>query len=539
MPTSRTLLNVRRISQAVFLLLFFWLLFATFYHGVVKDGEALLDTLPYPVSLFLYIDPLAAVSTFLSTWTLHQELLWSLVVIIPTLFLGRWFCGWACPFGTIHHIFSLGSSRRKRKQVERNRPGRHQSFKYVVLLFFLGSALAGTLLVGILDPLCFLIRSLGLSILPALDRVARGTIDLLPHEAATLSSALHRAMDQYFLGPDAHRFYAGWLIGALFLVVVGLNRYMPRFWCRALCPLGALLGVFSRFTLLGMHRNDEACNECTLCAHSCQGAASPEKQGKWKAAECMLCFNCSSACPQDALSFGWGVQTAVTDSKVDLSRRGFVASFAIGAAAYPLMRSADDPASDPNPAAIRPPGACAEEEFLARCIKCGQCMKVCPNNALHPAVAQAGVEGFWTPVLISRIGYCEPTCTLCSQVCPTGAIRKFTAEDKKANRVRLGTAFFDRGRCLPWAMAKDCMVCEEFCPTSPKAIWFEKRKVQGPDGTMSEINHPHVNPSLCTGCGVCENVCPVADRAAVRITSVGESRSKHNRILLKEDKRET
>jgi formate hydrogenlyase subunit 6/NADH:ubiquinone oxidoreductase subunit I len=165
-------------------------------------------------------------------------------------------------------------------------------------------------------------------------------------------------------------------------------------------------------------------------------------------------------------------------------------------------------------------------------------MKVCPNNAIHPALLQAGFEGIWSPVIIPRIGYCEPSCTLCSEVCPTGAIRAFTAEDKKENRVRIGTAFFDRGRCLPWAMAKNCMVCEEFCPTSPKSIWFEKTTLTLPDGSTIELSRPHVDAEICTGCGVCENVCPVADRAAIRVTSVGESRSSRNRILLRDRRRE-
>jgi MauM/NapG family ferredoxin protein len=236
------------------------------------------------------------------------------------------------------------------------------------------------------------------------------------------------------------------------------------------------------------------------------------------------------------LHFKFGIQTASTDSTVDISRRGLIGSLALGAAALPMIRVARDPEIDQIPEAVRPPGSCGEQEFLERCIKCGQCMKVCPNNALHPAFMQAGFEGFWSPVLISRIGYCEPTCTLCSKVCPTGAIREFTEDDKKANRVRIGTAFFDRGRCLPWAMGINCAVCEEFCPTSPKAIWFQKSTLQEPDGKVIELNLPRVDAEICTGCGVCEHVCPVADLAAVRISGVGESRSRKNRILLQEGK---
>src|SRR5690606_6203315 len=118
-----------------------------------------------------------------------------------------------------------------------------------------------------------------------------------------------------------------------------------------------------------------------------------------------------------------------------------------------------------------------EREFLERCIRCAECMKVCPNNALHPASLEAGLEGLWTPILIPRIGYCEFSCVLCGQVCPTGAIQKITEPAKMGigqKPVRVGTAMYDRGRCLPWAMATPCIVCEEFCPTSPKAIWTEE-----------------------------------------------------------------
>jgi ferredoxin len=107
-------------------------------------------------------------------------------------------------------------------------------------------------------------------------------------------------------------------------------------------------------------------------------------------------------------------------------------------------------------------------------------MKVCPNNALHPAFFEAGVEGMWTPILIPRIGYCEHSCVLCGQVCPTGAIQKITEKQKLGlgqKPISIGTAFYDQGRCLPWAMGTPCIVCEEFCPTSPKAIWVEPVEV--------------------------------------------------------------
>jgi ferredoxin len=191
---------------------------------------------------------------------------------------------------------------------------------------------------------------------------------------------------------------------------------------------------------------------------------------------------------------------------------------------------------------LRPPGSLDEPEFLSRCIRCGECMKVCPNTALHPTLDEAGIEGFWTPTLVPRIGYCEPSCVLCSEVCPTGAIWQITPKDKgwvvgvgaqqQNQPVRLGTAFYDRGRCLPWAMATECIVCEEWCPVSPKAIYVQEAQVIDSAGNTKTLKQPRVDPSRCVGCGACEYACPLQERPAVYVTSIGESRSPGSQILL-------
>ena len=165
-------------------------------------------------------------------------------------------------------------------------------------------------------------------------------------------------------------------------------------------------------------------------------------------------------------------------------------------------------------------------------------MKVCPTNAIQPALLEAGFEGTWTPVLINTIGYCEYNCVLCSHVCPTGAITPLTVEKKLGKPagqkpLKIGTAFYNRGRCLPWAMNIDCIVCEEVCPTSPKAIWFESVEVQLRDGTKKILKRPRIDANLCIGCGICENKCPIHDYPAVRVTSIGETRSSTNQMILK------
>ena len=159
-------------------------------------------------------------------------------------------------------------------------------------------------------------------------------------------------------------------------------------------------------------------------------------------------------------------------------------------------------------------------------------MKVCPTNVINPALAEAGMAGFWTPNLIMIQGYCEYTCTLCGGVCPTGAIRKITVREKIKTPVIIGSAHIYRGRCLPWAGNGPCIVCEEHCPTSPKAIYFHDAIVPGPDGKKVKVKLPYVDLKRCVGCGICEYKCPVKGKPAVRVIAAGESRSVRNRILL-------
>ncbi|MBI1387823.1 MAG: 4Fe-4S dicluster domain-containing protein [bacterium] len=219
------------------------------------------------------------------------------------------------------------------------------------------------------------------------------------------------------------------------------------------------------------------------------------------------------------------------EERLNLGRRGLLASAMAGVTGGLLFRVSPRAESEKySPGLIRPPGALAEDEFLARCVRCGECMKVCITNVIQPAQTEAGVEGFWTPALNMNVSYCEHECTLCGQVCPTGAIRQLTLEEKK--KIRIGQAFFDRNRCLPWAFERSCIVCEEHCPVSNKAIWFQEIEVTRRDGSKVTVKQPHVDAVLCTGCGICHSVCPIKDEPGVYVTSVGESRHPGNQMLL-------
>jgi len=535
--------RLRLYSQIFFFTLFVWLILRTEFRGSFRDSTSEIR-LPYPVGLFFQLDPLVGLSNALAGHALYRGLLWCLLILIPTMFIGRFFCGWICPLGSINHFFgSLKSERKRGKQLlESNRYRRWQTTKYYILAAVLMAALLGTGMVGWLDPFSILVRSFGFSVLPATNYASQAGLGVLEHSQfaflQAIGGALHFLLGAVVLNFKQPYFRQGIWFGLMFLFILALNLRVTRFWCRALCPLGALLGIASRWSVLGLVKNPEHCNDCSRCLLRCQGGDDPVGGVPWHQPECHLCLNCVDECPERGLQFKFfpAQKTAGTN----LQRRKLLTGLAAGVALVPVMRSTPGFAAAKDERLLRPPGSLDEEFFLSRCIRCGECMKVCPNNALHPSLSESGVEGLWTPVLIPRLGYCETSCVLCSQICPTGAIWEITAKEKgwsvdlssAAKPVRLGTAFYDRGRCLPWAMATDCIVCEEWCPTSPKAIYLRPAEVIDAAGNLKTVKQPYLDPSHCVGCGACEHACPVQDRPAVYVTSVGESRSPSNQILL-------
>jgi len=578
----------RRISQIFFFILFFWFCIVSTF------GTRFWQLRAWPVNWFLDLDPLAGLGTVLTTHKLYRGLLWGLATVILTIMLGRFFCGWVCPFGSMHQFFGwLGARGRKTAdQIARNQYRKAQGIKYFILALFLVMAaipLSGTvsLQTGLLDPIPLVYRSVNIALLPIADRFAR-TLSAYPRQ-----------------------YEGAWLIGLVFMGALFLNFIYPRFYCRFVCPLGALLGILSRYSLWRIGKTQEKCRDCKLCDKVCEGACTP--WGKIRIPECVLCFNCPGICPDRVLSYGTGESKAGEIVQPDVGRRGFLVAAVSGLFALPLVRLAGFLGTNWNPRIIRPPGALPEEEFLKRCLKCGQCMRVCPTNIIVPGGLEGGLENLWTPALNFRSGTsgCQLNCIACGQVCPSSAIRRITLSEKLGvnefaykGPIRLGAAFVDRSRCLPWSMGIPCIVCQENCPVTPKAIYvkeiFEtiregvyiiqntsgaalnlrgtlmepgkyasgdyfcssgygmKEKIyrilkntedtitlemsnsDGPDlkpGERLEIQArlqaPVVDVSRCIGCGVCEHECPVSGLRAIRVSAENESRSRNRTLLLK------
>jgi MauM/NapG family ferredoxin protein len=484
---------VRILYQATSLALFLWLL------ARLAAGDAR----AFPYDVLHLLDPLSAAGLVVGAGTLPRAFLLAAALLVLTVVFGRFFCGWICPLGTLQQLASrLLSPRSRRESREANRWRRAYALKYYLLAGLLAAALLGSPQAGLLDPLSLLGRGLATGLWPVL--------------------------------PGGRSVPGGWLAAALLAAVLVASRWIPRLFCRLLCPLGALLGVFARFSLFRIERRGSACTDCGRCSFACQGADEP--LAHHRAGECMVCLACVPACPEGALRYRFLGRAAPAPARPDLARRRLVGGVLGGLVAGPILRAAGGGRTTADPRLIRPPGALPEAQFLSRCVKCSLCEQACPTGTIQPALAQAGVEGFWTPVVVPRRGGCELACTRCGHVCPTGAIAPLEAARKAGYDggppVRIGTAFVDRGRCLPWAMSKPCIVCEEMCPTDPKAIWLERVDEPGRDGERVALARPRVDPARCVGCGLCENRCPVGEEAAIRVSSVGESRDPLNRMIL-------
>lgn len=291
----------RRTTQTALFLLFLYLFVQNVYHPINLTGRG--------ITLFFQIDPLVLLSSWLASHTLVRTLLYSLITLGVTVLLGRWFCGWICPFGTLHHFFTFLRGGRAKAKLEVGGYTSWHKAKYYVLIAMLGLALVGVNLAGWLDPFSFFYRALATSVFPAVNAGIVAVFSWIYSanpgvgsvRVTVVSEPVYDVLRKYFLAVKQPHYYGGVLIGILFGGIVALNFYRARFWCRYLCPLGALLGIAGKNPLVRLETDAANCNNCRLCLVDCQGGARPQSIGDWKPAECFYCFNCQSDCPSEAI----------------------------------------------------------------------------------------------------------------------------------------------------------------------------------------------------------------------------------------------
>lgn len=515
--------RLRQISQILALLLFLYLfVYATF-----------LDPQRAWADLFYRLDPLVALTASLAGRAWIPDLSLALLTVLTTLVFGRVWCGWFCPFGTLLEWFT---PRRVQRQSRRKAPApAWRSVKYVLLIILVVAALLGNQSLLFLDPLTMMTRTFAVAIWPAV-RVAVYGAESFLYQFDVLWGPLDllRSAVIYPIFRDVISVFTLSLpILLLFAGVVALNWVAERFWCRYLCPLGALLGLISKFALLRRHVG-EGCAACALCSGACPtDTIDPHDGYRSDPAECIVCYDCIVDCTREGVAFRWRLPRILQlsdDVQVwrpaawhdyDPRRREVLAGAA--AAVVGVSLAGVEPITQRTPAhLVRPPGA-TRTDFEALCVRCGECMRVCPTQGLQPILFEGGLQNALTPRLVSRLGYCDYSCNACGEVCPTGAIPRLSLAMKRATPI--GLARVDRDRCLPWAYNIPCIVCEEVCPVSHKAIWLHAIETTNARGEAITLQQPYVVKELCIGCGICEYQCPMGGEAAIRVfapTEVGD-----------------
>jgi len=467
--------------------------------------------------LFFWLDPLAGISGMVAARQVTLTLLiGGLIALALALVAGRAWCGWLCPLGTALDWIpgrKPGLPQQARRQ-EKDLRGGWRRIKYFLLFLTLLMALFGNLSLIYLDPITLAARTTSAVVWPALNAIVwrleqaayavpvlRGPVDAF--EAAVRGTVFTATQPLYAAGLVAALLFAG---------VLALNVVRPRFWCRYLCPLGALLGLVSKVAWL-RRTVDAGCVSCGQCIRACpMGTIDAEDGYRSNPSECTLCLDCAWACPKDGQRFTGHAKPASWQPQ-DPSRRQFLA--ATGAAVAGLgLASIDPSAVHPSPRLVRPPGA-YDPDFAAQCVRCGLCISACPTGGLQPGISLVGWAKAWTPVLVPRLGHCDFGCNACGQVCPTGAIPPLALADKRL--AVMGHAYIDHDRCIPWVDGRTCLVCEEMCPLPDKAIQLEEVTWMAPDGQEASVRRPVVLRDRCVGCGICENRCPLAGEAAIRV----------------------
>jgi ferredoxin len=487
--------------------------------------------------IFVQFDPLASAVLTLAARKFLPDMIPGLIVITSAFFFGRFVCGHICPMGTTVDI--MGTVLRKNfKPWTKKIPDGLYRLKYILLAFVAGAALIKINLFFWLSPLPLVSRFYTILIQPFTTLLGNKSL----FWAQPALSMINAGQLEY-LQITVRRFDGIYFILFFFALIFSLELIRPRFWCRYICPAGALLGICSKMTF--WRRRVHKCNKCGVCAKKCStGAivtdgkdiannevnfsAPPQKSGEHTAySECITCRKCVDICNINGVTFAFLGKKQPSVQGILPARRTFMIA-AGGGAGFAALEFLDlrTITSDGKEGTVypetfvRPPGALPEKEFLSRCLRCGLCMRVCPTNGLQPATIMNGSNfgSMFSPVLVSRRGPCEPDCNLCGVVCPSQAIRGLPLKEKRW--AKIGTSVVIPGRCLAWNNSKSCVVCQEVCPYGAvKIVPMETASAMSAAAYFLDSKYPVpvVTAEKCFGCGYCEKHCPASAPAIITV----------------------
>lgn len=450
---------------------------------------------------------------WLSRWqvvpaVMAGAMMWIVFWIAVTAVSGRVYCSTMCPMGTLLDVFGRLGHRRHGYFYSLPRTMVRRSVTAIAIVAFLVGI---PVMLDVLDPAA------------AFSRIAAWSLGPLVRPV-TFSAG------------------AGMLALATMAVAAATARARGRLVCNTICPVGAVLAEVSRYSLYHIDINTDKCTGCGLCTERCKAECIDPSAHTVDPARCVMCFNCTAACPNSAITYRRGRHRlampmmesigAVKEFKdieglndgngtKPLDRREFLATIMAGVPAIALATESLDPDLEPlNP--VHPPGLRSADALRLHCTSCGACSAACPSGIIRPDKSMRSLRAPLRPVLEFDTGACRYDCVKCTQVCPTGALEPLTVSEKHI--FVIGQARVVARFCIEFNEGKGCGKCARRCPR--KAITIEP--VEIPEASAQQPAHrpeltssgrprrlPRVDESLCIGCGECRYVCPARPRAFI------------------------
>ena len=455
-------------------------------------------------------------------------------LLLITILFGRVYCSVICPMGILQDIISWIHGRTKKKNRFRFHYTKARNWlRYPILvLFIIGLALGA--------------NSLALLIAPysAYGRIAANLFAPLYQWGNNLLAWVAAKADSYaFYSVDVWiKSVSTFVISAVTFVVIAVLAWKNgRTWCNTICPVGTVLGFFSKFSLFAPVIDTEKCRSCGLCGKQCKAACINMKEHQIDYSRCVACMDCIDTCKDGAIHYARRrspIKSGMTTGQsgmttgqsgmaetrhgrpdrpsADQGRRAFLVSSAIAGTA--VAAKAQEMKVDGGLTAIEraekperqtplvPAGSLSLKNFTDHCTACQLCVSVCPNQVLRPSTS---IMTLMQPEMSYERGYCRPECTRCSDICPAGAIRPITREEKSS--IQIGHAVVNLDNCVVNTDEVSCGNCARHCPAG--AIKMVRKNPDDPKSLMI----PTVNEERCIGCGACENLCPARPFTAIHV----------------------
>ena len=479
----------------IILSLAFLVLFTLIFIGIdgfperISRGAAYFQLVPVIISVFGAFSA-AALAGFL-------------FLIVMTLVFGRIYCSTLCPLGTFQDFFINLKYKKKKKEKFFRYAKDHKLLRnmFTVAVFGMFVFGAGFLLI-IFDPFSIFGRFVSGVIKPGIEPLVRGV------ESAAAGFDIY---DTPHIRMHPVSVFA-FLFALISAAAIGITAfYKGRLFCNTLCPAGGILALISRFSFLRIRINRDACNACGKCEVVCKASCISIKEKKVDFERCIACFNCIDSCPENGIAYSPGIMLKNSAEKAEKGekRRGIIRAAAAGIAfLLPGRRLLAEFSEGPVPRKptlpVMPPGAGSLEKFNNLCTACHLCASACPQNVIGVTLFGYGLSGILQPKLDFSKSYCLYDCTVCTEVCPAGALLPLNTQEKR--RSQIGIVHLEKKNCISYVDGEPCTVCTEHCPV--KAVYSVNYK-----GVLA----PEIKPEICIGCGACEYVCPAVPYKAIYV----------------------